>query len=281
MRKKLAVFGCLITLCGLLLLPSATAMAQATHDDARQKFEQLKGNTQSSSVEKFHSGARFSKPDQGRFDIDPVDNFDGSKKPFHCGIAVWFQLENGRYVNPTKHRWNPGERFHVWIEPAVPVTISLHQNYPDDRPPSKQVYPDARYPKTFRDFRAGERSKLPVRFRMDDDLRDEIMSMVVVRCDSGALPIHMKGQANLNDDDDTSNTGTSGIGAVLRNTVELQTRFNNEAFAQDTINGQNSRFVIIGPDKPDCPEISDDFRDVQFFMFGDGFHHQFQITLKK
>ncbi len=276
MKAQVAVFSW-VALLGCALVMSETAQAQVKHTQGRARFNELKSNARKSNVEQYQSGTRFKQPDNGRFEIQSVDNFDPGKPPFQCGIAVWFQLENGKYVNPTLHRWSPKEKFHVWIEPAVPVSISLHQNYPEDRPASRQVYPDSRYPETFRDFAAGERAKLPVAFVMDNDLRDEIMSMVVVRCDSGSLPIHSSGSSTASG----NNAGTSGPGGTFRMTEQLQTRFNDESNSKGTINGKNSRFIIVGPDQGNCPEISANPDDVQFFMFGDGYHHQFQLTLKK
>lgn len=273
--------GAVVTLALALSFLWAGTVDAGKYDQARSKFEQLKRNARQGAG---NAQARFLSPGEGkRFEIDPVDNFDPNDDPYQCGIAVWFQLSDGSYVNPTKHRWNPGEKFYVWIEPAVPVSVSLHQNYPEDRPPSRQVYPDARHPETFKDFAAGSKHKLPVRFKMDDDLRDEIMSMVVVRCDSNTLPIHTSGavSGSSSSSSGSQNSGTSGPGGTFRETQQATTRFNDEANATGKINGKNSRFDIIGPDPDDCPEISDNVQDVQFFMFGDGFHHQFQLTLKK
>lgn len=250
---------------------SSSLFAQDKYDDHRARFEKLKSNSAASPHETRQievDGARFDVPSQ-RIDIDPVPNVDPNKDPYQCGIAVWFQLENGRYVNPVKHRWDPEERFHIWIEPAVPVTISLHQNYPEDRPPSRQVYPDAEFPKTFMSFPAGRSSKLPVRFKMDDDLRNEIMSMVVVRTDCVDLPL------NKIDGD-----GTSGPGGTLRTAAAKFTEWNDEALLNNTIRGENSRFDIVGPGA-NKPEFSDRPEDVQFFMLGVGSSHQFQLTLFK
>ena len=103
------------------------------------------------------------------------------------GIKVWFELQDGTLVNPIKHRWGSKERFWIHIQTAVPVYVALFQNYPESRPASRQVYPDQAYPESFKPLAANETTRLPVLFEMDDDMRDEIMSMVVVRSDCGAI----------------------------------------------------------------------------------------------
>lgn len=270
----------------VLIIAVMAASTQSQADDSRysqaaQLFQQLQQG--SASIE----GRRFNVGDQEvtfagseRFDIVPVPNLDPGLPPYQMGVAVWFELSpSGQFVNPVKHRWDPLERFYVWINPAVPVTISLHQNYPEDRPPSRQVYPDVRYPATFQTFMPGPH-RLPVLFEMDDDLRNEIMSMVVVRADNPALPVHGQPfvQALQPDQLAGGNTGAEGVGGEFRATAEAMTRFNDEAVAQGTINGESSRFTIVGPSGP---EMSMQPADVQFYMLGCGLSHQFQLTLFK
>lgn len=103
------------------------------------------------------------------------------------GIKVWFELQDGTLVNPIKYRWQSKERFWIHIQTAVPIYVALFQNYPESRPASRQVYPDQAYPESFKPLAANETTRLPVLFEMDDDMRNEIMSMVVVRSDCGAV----------------------------------------------------------------------------------------------
>ncbi len=270
----------------VLVVGVMAASLQLQADDTRysqaaQSFEQLQQGSQAIEGRRFEVGdeeVTFAGSD--RFDIVPVPNLDPGAPPYQMGVAVWFQLEpSGQFVNPVKHRWNPRERFYVWINPAVPMTISLHQNYPEDRPASRQVYPDVRYPATFQTFMPGPH-RLPVLFEMDDDLRDEIMSMVVVRADNPALPVHAQPFVQDLQPQQLAggNTGAEGVGGAFRATAETMARFNQEATEQGTIDGESSRFTIVGPSGP---ETSMQPSDVQFFMLGCGLSHQFQLTLFK
>ena len=66
--------------------------------------------------------------------------------PLRLGVKVWGQLLDGRFVNLTKHKWQRSEQFYLWLETAVPIQLAFFQNYPDGRPPSRQVSPDERFP---------------------------------------------------------------------------------------------------------------------------------------
>jgi hypothetical protein len=87
-----------------------------------------------------------------------------------------------------KYRWQRSERFYLWLDTAVPLQLSIFQNYPDGRPESRQVTPDERYPATFATIMPGRPFRYPVLLQADDDLRDEIVSIIVVRADTGVLP---------------------------------------------------------------------------------------------
>ena len=264
---------------GLLAVTPLSLQAQDGYARHQELFSQLMSNAEAASSQTTGvdvDGARIDLPD-GRFNIDPVPNVTPNRPPYRCGVAVWFELLDSRFVNPVKHRWNPEERFYIWIQPAVPVVVSLHQNYPEDRPPSRQVYPDAAHPETFSTIPGGRATRLPVRFKMDDDLRNEIMSMVVVRADHPNLPLN---QNRPNAAGGGANNGTTGPGGTIRATVDSLTAWNDEALLQGTIDGESSRFDIEGPG-PNAPEISNNYKDVQFFMLGTGLSHQFQVTLFK
>lgn len=101
-------------------------------------------------------------------------------------IKVWFELVDGTLVNPLKKTWKPKERFHVHIKSAVPIYVSLHQNYigEDNKANnSVQVYPSDKHPESTKVIQANQEVKLPVLFELDDNKLDENMSMVVVRAD--------------------------------------------------------------------------------------------------
>lgn len=127
--------------------------------------------------------------------ITSVPAPEASQPPLCLGVKIWGQLvdpfgQPGPFVNLVKHKWQRKERFHLWLESAVPVQLALFQNYPEGRPASKQISPDPRFPQTFATIMPGQPYRFPVLIEMDDDLRDELMSLVVVRADTQVLPVN-------------------------------------------------------------------------------------------
>ena len=116
--------------------------------------------------------------------MPPMTGYDNA-------IRVWFELGNGRYVNPRYYRFVPGEVFYVHIQSATPVYVTLYQNFTNGLP-SKRGYPDARFPHSFQMVMPGASTRLPVAFATDMNHRPEHMSIVVTRGDwegiSAAVP---------------------------------------------------------------------------------------------
>jgi hypothetical protein len=107
---------------------------------------------------------------------------------YETAVKVWFQLtKDGKFVNPTLHRWNPKERFRVFVQSSMPVYFAMYQTYPEDRPPTKQIYPDKRYPQTFYAVPAGNVFEIPVPFETDNDLRKETLQLSFARVDEPSL----------------------------------------------------------------------------------------------
>ena len=104
-------------------------------------------------------------------------------------VRVWFELENGRYVDPRFYRWAPGEVFYVHVQAAVPVYVALYQNIPNR--PSRQVYPDSQFPHSFQIMAPGVNTRLPVAFQMDRNFTPEYMSVVVSRADWSGIQSHV------------------------------------------------------------------------------------------
>ncbi|MDR2705266.1 MAG: hypothetical protein LBC02_05765 [Planctomycetaceae bacterium] len=112
----------------------------------------------------------------------PLSNGSGVVSGCTNAIKVWFELSDGRYVNPKYYRWAPNEIFYVHVLSAVPVYVTLYQNYPGISQ-SKRAYPDERFPASFRIIKPGEDTRLPVAFQMDGNHNTEFMSIVVTRAD--------------------------------------------------------------------------------------------------
>lgn len=274
-----------------VVLQSAVCWAkepdQATGRDIFQKLRQsaATAGTKRAGGEKHHdvdvAGHRFSivTGDYSNATAPPIT--DGGE-PVQCGISVRFQLEDGRYVNPVKHRWSASEKFNIWVESAVPVQIHVFQNFLEDNAASRTIYPDKNSPATFKTIQSGEPYKLPVTFQMDDDLRNEILSMVVARADSDLLAVN----THVAQQNATSTIGAGGafdlasFQIVCSKQLAAMRECNNEAVRSQTIKGHPSRFTICSPDES-APIESTTPGDVEFFMLGDQSIHQFQLTLFK
>lgn len=273
------------TFCLLFALLCVTFVSAAFADDEAatrrqafvEGFEQLMKNTQeglakpavNESLTKDGSTTSFQK-----FNIAPVNVpavTPATPVPCNLGVKVWFSLEDGTCFNPTKRKMGVKERFYVNIQSAVPVYVSLFQNYPESRPESRQVYPDNRYPDTFKVVQAGVATKLPVPFEMDDDTRDEIMAMVVVRADAPQIQATLTTQATSTV---TSTGGTTTITATANaSTAGTMKSINDKATAE-------VKFNIAAPTATVAP-TSTVPNDVAFYMFGMGYVGQWQLTLKK
>lgn len=217
------------------------------------------------------------------------------------GIKVWFELGDGTLVNPVKKKWDKKEKFYVHVQSAVPIYVSLFQNYPESRPTSRQIYPDAKYTDSFKAIQPGQTTRLPVAFEMDDDLRDEIMSMVVVRADWSGIQSGLTAQATASV---TNNNGTAQVTAQVNTTGTGTMKCINERVVtkkefsvedaklilsdltdqkaealSKAVNDEasNAKFQIIGSETVTSSQPN----DVCFYMFGAGNVGQWQLTIKK
>ena len=181
----LGVLAVLLTWCGM--------GEAADRSEMMSRFDALKSNSmaavKSGNVEMVEATVGTEKIRLvGQAQIAPVPMPVGP--PLRLGVKIWGQLLDGRFVNLTKHKWQRSEQFYLWLETAVPIQLAFFQNYPEGRPPSRQVSPDQRFPSTFATIMPGAPYRFPVLIQMDDDLRDEQVSIVVVRADSQVLPVN-------------------------------------------------------------------------------------------
>jgi len=188
-----------------------------------------------------------------------------------AGVKVWFQLADGRFVSPTHHRWQPGEQFYIHLEAPVPLRVALFQNYPEDRPASRQVYPDRQYPESFRLMMPGQSTRLPTLFSMDKDLRDELMSIVVARVDCTEVPVVVMPDPGV-----VSGTITTDEG-IMKSADAKFAEINHAALKDSTWGGQSTKFQISNADV----DISRTADEVAVIMLSPGLLGQCQFTLKK
>ncbi len=217
-------------------------------------------------------------------------------------VKVWFELPDGTCVNPGKKKWGAKEQFYVHVEAAVPVYVALFQNYPESRPTTRQIYPDKNYSDSFKALQPGQGTKLPVLFEMDDDMRDEIVSMVVVRADWEGIQNGLTAQATAsvtatNDGAQqvSAQVTTSGVGTLKCVNERMATNKDlsasdakslvkglsdkNAAAVCKAVNGAASlaKFKIVEATKT-TSETPD---DVCNYMFGAGYVAQWQLTISK
>jgi hypothetical protein len=191
MKKSIVSFFTALLLCvsniGLCQDGTLKAEPELDRDAAIKAFQQLQDNAKTGLDSNAASAKGVKTVDGGKFAaIAPVDvPYAGGAMPaVSCcnGIRVWFELSNGRYVNPQTYRWAPGEVFYVHVQSAVPVYVTLYQNYTNGLP-SQRVYPVPHFPNSYQMHMPGVSTRLPVAFAMDMNYRPEHMSIVVTRAD--------------------------------------------------------------------------------------------------
>ena len=119
------------------------------------------------------------------------------RKGPQLAIKVWGRLavppsrvgakwKADRHVNLANHRWRPGDSYFLCIDTAVPIQLGLFQIFPDR---IAQIAPDPRHEVTYRTILPGQVWQSP-RLILDEDPKDEDVSIVVVRADAPILPIN-------------------------------------------------------------------------------------------
>lgn len=147
-------------------------------------------------------------------------------------FEIWAEIVEGplkgRFVNLSEYQWHRKERFILWMKAAVPVQLSVGQVFPKDNAKCVQVLPRPEDPLDLTTIPAGRDVKFPIGFIMDDDNEDEYMSILVVRADSGQLPINNPTQTQADSGDD--DLGSDG---VLRSTTIKLAEFHQRAVSTD------------------------------------------------
>lgn len=160
-------------MCFMALVSCAWAQQTMTAHDAFKASVKASGKT--SLAIRGGNTVRFEPIVEN--DNQEVVNID----PSEMAVKVWFTDAQGNPYNPTKHRFNPKERFSIWLQASCPVTVAIFQNYLTDRPESRLVYPIKGKAVTYQPLQANVPVRIPIDFQMDDDMRDEIMSIVFAK----------------------------------------------------------------------------------------------------
>jgi hypothetical protein len=183
----LASIFIIATLCAAFAqdAPNSNDVGDLDRDAAIKAFTQLSENVKKD----LSSPDAVVKGDDGTTKfrvIAPVDVplASGSGTVSGCtnAIKVWFELSDGRFVNPKYYRWAPNEIFYVHVQTAIPVYVTIYQNYPGISQ-SKRAYPDDHFPDSYRIVKPGTDTRLPVAFQMDGNHNTEYMSIVVTKAD--------------------------------------------------------------------------------------------------
>ena len=206
-------------------------------------------------------------------------------------VKVWFTDIQGNPYNPTKHRFNPKERFDIWICSNVPVVVSLFQNYQEDRPDSRLVYPVKDNPVTYQPLKAFVPVKIPVSFEMDDDMRNEIMSIVVSKGDKTGSVTNVVDAAitNINTGATQSVIVDGNNNNIIMNqeVADCLVRFNNRVLESKNSSLRftpcpGTSLYVNTPTPTGVTCTQQEFgRDVCCILFGHGAIAQYQITLHK
>ena len=190
MKKSIVGFLTAVLMCvGSIGLCQVVEMDN--HEEARRLFAQL---TESAKSALTAPDAAAKSAATGKFSIVGAPHQHAGDAVFAndaTAVRVWFELSNGRFVNPRHYRWAPGEVFYVHVQSAVPVYVALYQNFPNNRLPSRRVYPDVHFPDSFQMVMPGVSTRLPVAFQMDPNFLPEHMSIVVTRADWDGIQPHV------------------------------------------------------------------------------------------
>lgn len=208
-------------------------------------------------------------------------------------VKVWFTDVQGNPYNPTKHRFNPRERFDIWICSNTPVVVSLFQNYPDDRPMSRLVYPIQNAGYTYQPLEPFKPVKIPVSFEMDDDMRTEIMSIVVSKANANGSVTDVvntgignidSGNSNVVIVEGNNNSVTQVVDSNMTNTMlrfnERMLQSKNTSMRFTPCPGTSLYVNTPTPTGVTCTE-KEYGKDVCCILFGHGAIAQYQITLHK
>jgi hypothetical protein len=203
----LFLFATFSTLLAQDNTPDPKDIGDVERDVAVKAFDELFANAQKEPLDitKFNAVAPVSVP-------IVATTTDTEPTPLSCAnaVKVWFELSDGRYVNPKYYRWAPGEVFYVHVLSATPVFVALYQNYPGISE-SKRAYPVDRFPASYNAIQAGVPTRLPVAFQMDLNHNNEYMSIVVTKADSPVIRTEVTQSTTVAAQTQTQTTTTVSI----------------------------------------------------------------------
>jgi hypothetical protein len=100
--------------------------------------------------------------------------------------------EIGKKVHLSKYAWRPKERMHLYFETSTPVYLGFYQDAVDSGgklTARTKVLPAPAFTQSYKVIEPNQKFRFPVTIELDDDLQDEIMSIVFVTAGDPDLPI--------------------------------------------------------------------------------------------
>jgi hypothetical protein len=286
---------------------------------AEKAFEQLTKNAQQGLLApNAVVQSKFAAIEDTDLPLPPTAGTGGDQPgsiPVQTGIKVWFErAKDGKLINPRVYRFSPGENFFVHVEAAVPVFITLFQNFPrkEGKDPVQQ-YPVQRFPSSYRILNPAESTKLPVKFALDDNNEAEYVSIVVARADWDEIAEYVRAAANTAVELAKADTpqGRDGVYSKLSkgiadiSTPDVLTKFvdvNNQAGEWEGLAVDEEFTVVVpprnAPQQPDGPltvpvswvvfrddsqrvDVSNKKDDVANYLFSNTSVGMLQIVLNK
>ncbi|MDO4587756.1 MAG: hypothetical protein Q4C95_10735 [Planctomycetia bacterium] len=166
-------------------------------------------------------------------------------------VKVWFELTDGTCVNPTQKIWKSKERCYVHVHAAAAGYVFLFQN--DPKLTSKQIYPDGEFVKKSEIIQPDQSTRLPVVFQMDDDDKDEKISLIFIRADWEGI------KNAINQDEITSSNNkiqiVSSIDTTKNNAGGTLKSLNYAIQSKEELIPQTTALCFEKEDKPDTKEL--------------------------
>ena len=246
MKKIITSLFVALLCCGTVgLCQQNAAEPELDFDAASRAFNQLLGefktNLTASDAQSKAAGGKFAIV--GSHSVPYVGGggmatFTGADT---TAIRVWFELADGRYVDPRFYRWAPGELFYVHVQSATPVYVALYQNFPGRGMMSRQVYPDPRFPHSYQIIAPGVSTRLPVMFRTDMNFNPEYMSIVVSRADWSGIQSYVPNATTTAINAYATATAIGPDGSIATATATVTDGIWKSAAVQDILKGSELR----------------------------------------
>lgn len=274
-----------LSLCAVVLLAGAgwismtapTVRGQGdgpSRDEVVQAFSDLSKQAKSAYTSESMPKVAFGKRAE---DAVPARVYNGTGVPFFKGvpiknqqtkliIKVWaVPLDDAGQptrdkVALDKYLWRPKQRFAVFIDSAVPVQVGIYQDFPNQ--PSERRLPDPEFPKSYQTVQGGDGPyRFPFDIELDDNLNDELMSIVVVA--AGAEPkLHVADKK---------------VSTISGNDYVAFAKRYGEAFDQAAIAARKIYFKAVPPGLESSPNVD----DVALIAYGPDQRGQLQIRIRK